>query len=279
MEARDRLRSGATDQRRIVPLLASLEKSGVTARCKRDDPLWSPREHSEWWCCIIEGAAASCVNMSDGRRHVSEFLFPGDLFAAQSIGFGELYLQAISSPTVCVRYPRESVERIADTDPRVAREIREATSRTIARLRVQSVVLGHASALEKMAGFLLDMTARCRPRADSTVALPMSRSDIADHLGLATETVSRVLTELQVGGAISLHGRRVQIMRWSVLEQLRAGGAPPAAHGRKRSAVQGQGSARAHFGRVAHAIEIDTTTPAYEVRSRSAAPQRRRGWV
>jgi len=49
--------------------------------------------------------------MTDGRRQVIEFLFPGDLFSMQPLAFAQLRTEAISSPTVYVRYPRERIER------------------------------------------------------------------------------------------------------------------------------------------------------------------------
>jgi CRP/FNR family nitrogen fixation transcriptional regulator len=206
---------------------ASLEQSGVRRLCRRGDLLSQDRESDDCWGRIIDGAAATCALMTDGRRHVIEFLFPGDLFRTQLLAPAALRTEAISSPTVYVWYAAAQVERAADTDLQVAREIREATLQTVARLKGQIVVLGRAKALEKIAAFLLEMAARTPPRPDSGVVLPMSRYDIADHLGMAVETVSRALSELRSRGTIALEGgRTVKIAKRSTLEQLSAGGNP-----------------------------------------------------
>jgi CRP/FNR family nitrogen fixation transcriptional regulator len=227
MEVTDKLRECASNPRNIAPFPASLEQSGVRVLCRRREILWQARDPEDGWGRIIDGAAATCALMSDGRRQVIEFLFPGDFFGMQPLAFAELRTEAISSPTIYVRYPRERIERAADTDPRVARELREATLQTIARLQGQTIVLGRANSLEKIAGFLLEMAARARPDSDCSVVLPMSRYDIADHLGMAVETVSRVLSELQSRGTIALRsGRTVKIVKRWTLEQLSAGGAP-----------------------------------------------------
>jgi CRP/FNR family nitrogen fixation transcriptional regulator len=226
MDVTDQLQ-GCAMELKTKSFPASLEQSGVRRLCQRGDLLSQARESDDCWGRIIEGAAATCALMTDGRRHVIEFLFPGDLFRTQPLAPAELRTEAISSPTVYVRYPLERVERAADTDLLVAREIREATLQTIARLRGQIVILGHAKALEKIAAFLLEMTARGAPRSDGSVVLPMSRYDIADHLGMAVETVSRALSELRSRGTIALEGgRTVRLVKRSTLEQLSAGGAP-----------------------------------------------------
>jgi CRP/FNR family nitrogen fixation transcriptional regulator len=225
MEVTDKLR-GCAIERTIASFPAALEQSGVRVLCQRSDLLRQARDPDDWWGRVISGAVATCALLADGRRHVIEFLFPGDLFGMQPLAFAELRMEAISSPTVYVRYPRERIERAADTDPLVARQIRQATLQTIARLQGQTVLLGRGRAVEKIAAFLLEMTARGRRRSDGRVVLPMSRYDIADHLGIAVETVSRVLSDLRSRGTISVQGgRTVQILNRSALEQLNAEGA------------------------------------------------------
>jgi CRP-like cAMP-binding protein len=68
------------------------------------------------------------------------------------------------------------------------------------------LTLGRRSAAERVALFLHGLAVRIgRPRGDCIeVALPMGRADIADHLGLTIESVSRSLTRLRKEGIIAL---------------------------------------------------------------------------
>ena len=68
------------------------------------------------------------------------------------------------------------------------------------------VLLGRKTALERVASFLLDLQAQdpARPGPADHIRLPMTRSEIADYLGLTIETVSRVLTRLKTEGVIRL---------------------------------------------------------------------------
>ena len=64
--------------------------------------------------------------------------------------------------------------------------------------------LGCETATEKIASFLLEMDGRSKRKNRRFVELPMSRTDIADHLGMTPETVCRVLARLQHNGAVTI---------------------------------------------------------------------------
>ena len=68
------------------------------------------------------------------------------------------------------------------------------------------MMLGRKSATEKVSSFLSVLADRVGTPVGSytQVALPMSRSDIADFLGLTTETISRTLTQLRKCRIIAL---------------------------------------------------------------------------
>ena len=84
-----------------------------------------------------------------------------------------------------------------------ATSIMSSTLRSLERAQDHMLLLGRKTAQEKLATFLLDMAQRiCGD--DEHLELPMQRSDIADHLGLTIETVSRTLTQFARSGLIRL---------------------------------------------------------------------------
>src|SRR3546814_15169592 len=85
------------------------------------------------------------------------------------------------------------------------------------------VLLGRKSPMEKIASFLLEISAyqeRCG-RPCSPVILPMTRGDIADYLGLTVETVSRCFTRLKADRFIALHAPTCEIGRATRRERAR----------------------------------------------------------
>ena len=111
------------------------------------------------------------------------------------------------------------IELLADSDPAIAREIRQIAFDLLSRMQSQLLIIGRITALEKVGSFILEMAARISQGHGDSVALPVSRYDIADYLAVSVETVSRSLTDLTHRGVIKLSGTRtVKIMDRNALE-------------------------------------------------------------
>ncbi|WP_175941809.1 helix-turn-helix domain-containing protein [Caballeronia sp. BCC1704] len=82
----------------------------------------------------------------------------------------------------------------------------------IVRAARLAVMLGTLPARERVGAFLLDLSSRLAPDDCADMLLPMTRADIASHLGLELETVSRALSKLQREHAIELTGRHLHIV-------------------------------------------------------------------
>jgi CRP/FNR family nitrogen fixation transcriptional regulator len=103
---------------------------------------------------------------------------------------------------VVVSYRRGSFGGLVQSDPAFGEQLMSSMLSNLDRAHDHMVLLGRKSALEKMASFLLDIASR-RANADRA-ELPMQRTDIADHLGLTIETVSRTLAQMVRDGLIRL---------------------------------------------------------------------------
>lgn len=150
---------------------------------------------------VISGTVRTGKLLSDGRRQIDAFHFAGDVFGLESGAAHRFTAEAVDEVTVAV-YRRGSFGGLVKADPAFGEQLMAATLSNLDRAHDHMVLLGRKTALEKMASFLIDIADR-RAHADRA-ELPMQRTDIADHLGLTIETVSRTLTQMVNDGLIRL---------------------------------------------------------------------------
>ena len=169
---------------------------------------------------VTSGTVRLFKLLPDGRRQIVGFLLPGDLF-----GFtpGESYTasaEAVDEVTLC-RVPRRQLERALVEFPGMERQLLDLVARELAAAQDQMLLLGRKTAHERVASFLLGLDRRTGEKG--WIDLPMTRTDIADYLGLTTETVSRVFTVLKGSGCIALAGSKVRIADPEALAELADG--------------------------------------------------------
>ncbi|MBX3455602.1 cyclic nucleotide-binding domain-containing protein [Ferrovibrio sp.] len=160
---------------------------------------------------VTSGQVSLARSLPDGRRQIVDFAGPGD-FLGLSLGLEEpvthrLSAEALTQSRVC-RLPRAAFNRLMQDEPALSRRALEFAARRIRASQEQQLSLGRKTAAERVASFLVDMAERNLARGGnaSPLSLPMTRADIADHLGLTLETVSRAFSRLRKLGLIKLEG-------------------------------------------------------------------------
>jgi CRP/FNR family transcriptional regulator len=152
---------------------------------------------------IVRGMLRLVKLLPDGRRQIIGFLSGGHLLGLAPDGVCVYTAEAVTEVTLC-RYGRAAFERLIDEMPGFAKQLLAVTSHELRVAQDQMLLLGRKTATEKVASFLL-VTVKQQDGDDAQdVNVPMTRSDIADYLGLTIETVSRTLTKLKQDGLIAL---------------------------------------------------------------------------
>jgi len=161
--------------------------------------IFGENEPADYVYQVVVGAVRSYKLLSDGRRQIGAFHLVNDIFGLENAGIHRFTAEAIVETKVhLVR--RESLDVIAQEDLVVVRDLLEMTTNNLQHAEDHMLLLGRKTALERVAAFLLEMDRRLTKAG--FFALPMSRRDIADYLGLTLETVSRALHQLHARGIL-----------------------------------------------------------------------------
>lgn len=154
---------------------------------------------------VMTGAICLYRMLEDGRRQVIDFAFAGDVIGLGSGRLETCNAQALGATQVST-LPIATLMAAAKSNTRIALGLYEALSREVFVAQEHLMCLGHRGATERVATFLVILSRRneLRGLASDVVTLQMSRSDIADFLGITIETVSRTLTKLRRQGLIDI---------------------------------------------------------------------------
>lgn len=163
---------------------------------------------------VRSGCFKTTVVATDGREQVTGFYFPGEFIGMDAI-YEQSYqssAKALESSSVC-ELPFERLQEFSSTIPQLQSQILNRLSRELSGDKNLMFLLGKKTAEEKLATFLLSMSRRFQERGFSAkdFQLSMSRGDIANHLGLAVETVSRLFTRFQEDGLISTQNKAISL--------------------------------------------------------------------
>jgi CRP-like cAMP-binding protein len=192
---------------------------GAPLRFARNTEIYGEDEPAEYLYQVISGTVRTYRMLDDGRRQISAFYLPGDIFGVEAGNEHVSSAEAVTDAQVLV-VKRSSVLARAEHERELSRQLWTLTVRELQRAQQHSLVL-IKNAEERVAGFLLEMAGRSPSNA--AIELPMSRQDIADYLGLTIETVSRTITQLVQSGTITLEtSRRIAFRNCAALHRLNA---------------------------------------------------------
>lgn len=186
------------EARRLADIVAAVDFEPGT-------PLFDEGEPANHVFNVTAGAVRLYKLLPDGRRSITGFLFAGDFLGLPHREVYAYSAEGITTGILC-RFPRRQLEALFEEIPKLEKRLLGLASNELAAAQDQMLLLGRKTAAEKVATFLLILSRRQERRhlPANPVSVPMSRSDIADYLGLTTETVSRTFTQMKKQGAITL---------------------------------------------------------------------------
>ena len=184
-------------------LVTLIQAAGQPVSIKRGLALFSAGDSADSVFVIVSGLVRTSMMLSDGRRQIIGFHEPGDVLGVTLAEQHLLSAEAVSA-TQLLTVSRIWLQGVLGVQPRLCLSLIPLASRSMDAARRHLMLLGRMTARERLCTFLLE---RLKGEA-GVIELPMSRSDIADYLGLTIETVSRTLTQLRSEGVIQAAAAR-----------------------------------------------------------------------
>lgn len=174
---------------------------------------------------VVQGIIKLYKLLPDGRRQITGFLFAGDFLGIAASGAYSHSAEAVADVTLC-RFPRKKLYQLFERFPKLESRLLGIATDELTAAQDQMLLLGRKTASEKLSSFLLALARRSGVTGDAgdPVHVPMTRTDVADYLGLTVETVSRTLGRLKQAGLIEVpNAHEVVLTRRDEIEEIAEG--------------------------------------------------------
>jgi CRP-like cAMP-binding protein len=164
---------------------------------------------------LLDGWAFRHHSLEDGRRQILDFALSGAVFGFPATGVLTHTVEALTPCTFSV-FARDNLFDLLQRVPILGLRFMEMMAGAEARAFDRLTSVGRRSARERVANLLMELLlrARCIESADSParMALPLMQPHIADALGLASETVCRVLAAMRKDRVLVLRSQKLEVL-------------------------------------------------------------------
>lgn len=168
-------------------------------RHSRDQTIVVEGDASDYIFLVISGVVRSFRSFQNGTRSIVSFYLPTEFFGLTNHPTNLLTAEAVTDANILF-FKRSALFSMAKRESRIANFLLTTTLTEIRRTQEHTLLISRA-AKSRVASFLIDLSKRIRTQ--NLLDLPMSHQDIADHLGLTIETISRMITQMERSGLIT----------------------------------------------------------------------------
>jgi len=189
----------------------------------KNDHLYREGDDSHAIYAVRSGSIKTLVESPNGDEQIVGFHLPGELLGLDGFMDGVHTCTAIALETTSVcAMPMPKLEGLCTTLPGLQHQLQRIMGKEVTQEHLMLLMLGKMSAEEKIATFLLSISRRMEERhwKATEFVLSMPRQDIANYLGLAVETVSRLFAQYQESGIIKVDRRRISILQLQRLKEI-----------------------------------------------------------
>ncbi len=172
---------------------------------------------------VKSGMFKTVTYFDDDREQIIDFYLPGELIGLDAVN-SDTYsykVVAMEKSSIC-EMDLEAIKNLDDKFVDFQAGLIHALGRKVRMDQYQAILISAQSAEQRLAVFLIGLSSRFQAHGlpAEEFRLSILRKDIANYLGLALETISRMFKAFEQQGLIETCGRRVQLTQYDELKKL-----------------------------------------------------------
>ena len=205
--------------------LSRISKCKTSIEVKKGETLFVEGEHLNGIYCIKDGISKVSKMSSNGREQILFLVNKGDIIGERSLVNDEvanLKATAISDMKVCF-IPREEIINDLKKNPEFTLNILKDMASSLKNADNVIVDMAQKNVKQRLAEMLIYLDQKFGHDAEGILNIHLSREDIANMIGTATESAIRILSEFKKKGVINLKGKNISLIDIPGLKKIAQG--------------------------------------------------------
>ncbi|WP_145710813.1 Crp/Fnr family transcriptional regulator [Chitinophaga japonensis] len=195
--------------------LAALDTARVCSVYKKGQIIFQEGAHSFGIYCVNSGKVKLSHSGDDGREQIIRLVKAGDIMGYKALLSGERYTAtaiALEDAQVCF-IPKDLFLGVLQKDAALSFEMMRILSSELRKAELKITHLAQKPVRERLAETLLFIHETYGLESDGqTLNVRLSREEIANLVGTATESAIRLLSEFRKEGMIELEGKKIRLL-------------------------------------------------------------------
>jgi CRP-like cAMP-binding protein len=189
---------------------------------RRGDVLYQEGNRINGFYCISSGIIKVFKTGFDGKEQIIRFAKRGEIIAYRSVISNEpacTTAEVIEESNVCF-IPSEILFTFIKTNPAFSFELMKLTCQELEEANSYITDIAQKTVRERLAEILIHLTEEFGVDENNYLKISLTREELANIVGTATESVIRLLSEFKSDMLIELHGRKIKIINLKGLEKV-----------------------------------------------------------
>lgn len=181
---------------------------------KRGEILYEEGSRINGFYCVVRGIVKIFKTGFDGKDQILMFAKPGDIIGFRSTITGELACtttKIIEDSSICY-IPGELVKQFVKSNGEFAMDLLELACQELGEANDYITDIAQKTVRERLAEVLIHLKWTFNLDNENFLQISLTREELANIVGTATESVIRLLSEFKQDRLIELHGRRIKIL-------------------------------------------------------------------
>ena len=192
---------------------------------KKGEPIFDEGERLKGVFCIKDGVCKVSKMSENGRNQIISLVTKGDLLGERSLISDEasnLKAVALNDMEVCF-IPKEEIMKDLSKNPTFSMSVLKDMANTLKQADNVIVDMAQKTVKQRLAETLLKLQDKFGSNSENTINVHLSREDIANIIGTATESAIRLLSDLKKRKIIEFKGKDISIINRNELDKIAQG--------------------------------------------------------